>query len=148
MLCFFHICTWKWSTQFSKCFYLLSYVGLLVVFPRKPPLHGRFACGCLSGGNSWEQHLEVWKSSWDGQRDKLNCSAVATEVSEYAKGESEAGMPFREVPVEKMGLCHCTASLHCILGHCCPCGGAQPYESQLPSAWQILGRTSVLNRGE
>ena len=58
MLCFFHICTWKWSIQFSKCFDLLSYVGLLVCSLGSCLCMGDLRVGgwvgVILGNNTWK----------------------------------------------------------------------------------------------
>lgn len=119
-------------------------VFLLVEFPRKLPLHGDLHVDSLVGlifcRNSWKV-----EGRWDEHRDKMSCHAVAAEASEEPTGGSESGLPFREIPVEKMGVGHCIASLHYIFKHWHLWGGG--VSSLQPG--QFLGRSpaSVLKRG-
>lgn len=117
---------------------------LRVEFPKKLLLHGDLHMGSLVGlifgRNSWKV-----ESRWNEHRDKMSCNAVAAEASEEPTEGSESGLSFREVPVEKMGVGHCIASLHYIFEHWHLWGGG--VSSLHPG--QFLGRSSVsvLKRG-
>ena len=65
------------------------------------PLHGRFACGWVSRGNSLKQYLEGWKSNCDGQRDKLSCRAVAVKPLKSPGGSLKRACTLRTSPLRK-----------------------------------------------